>query len=231
MGIDDELDELAASSLPLYTKAEAARILGVSSSTFNNWTTGYKYSRGGRKLAQPPIITVTDELFGLSVPFDGLAEAFVLMRLREAGVPMQRIRPAVAQLSIEMGLQKALLSERLKTDGAVVLFEYLYRTDDDFDPAPQLTEVVSKQAVFKVAVQDYLQTITYGADRIQAIRLDRAGPAVSIDPRINGGQPSLTDYGLRVSDVVGRFRAGESVEAIADDYEIPLEHAQVLVNA
>ena len=52
-----------------------------------------------------------------TVPFVGFTEAFVLGALRGAGVPMQRIRPAVAKLSAEIGLDHALASQRVYTDG------------------------------------------------------------------------------------------------------------------
>jgi hypothetical protein len=58
-----------------------------------------------------------------TVPFVGFAEAFVLSALRSAGVPMQRIRPAVAKLSAEIGLDHALVSKRVYTDGAELIFD------------------------------------------------------------------------------------------------------------
>src|SRR5215212_5046861 len=41
-----------------------------------------------------------------------------------AGVPLQRIRPAVEVLEKEIGVDHALASKRLYTDGAEVLFDY-----------------------------------------------------------------------------------------------------------
>jgi hypothetical protein len=45
-----------------------------------------------------------------TVPFVGFAEAFGLGALRKAGVPMQRVRPAVKRLNDEIGLEHALAS-------------------------------------------------------------------------------------------------------------------------
>ena len=67
---------------------------------------------------------------GPTIPFVGLTEAYVLASFRQAGVPMQRIRPAVRRLEEEMGLAQALASERLRTDGAEVLWDYGQRSDD-----------------------------------------------------------------------------------------------------
>lgn len=48
-----------------------------------------------------------------AVPFIGLAEAYALAAFRHAGVPMQRIRPAIDTLARELGLEHALASRRL----------------------------------------------------------------------------------------------------------------------
>jgi hypothetical protein len=56
-----------------------------------------------------------------TLPFVGFAEGFVLSPLRKAGVPMPRIRPAVARLSAEIGLDHALVSKRVDTDGAELI--------------------------------------------------------------------------------------------------------------
>jgi hypothetical protein len=55
------------------------------------------------------------------MPFIGPGEAYALAAFRKAGVPMQRIRPAIDALASELGLAHALASRRLCTDGAEVL--------------------------------------------------------------------------------------------------------------
>jgi hypothetical protein len=48
-----------------------------------------------------------------TVPFIGFAEAFVLSAFRRAGVPLQRIRPAVELLRETMGIEHALAAKNL----------------------------------------------------------------------------------------------------------------------
>jgi hypothetical protein len=97
-------------SVPLFTLRESAAYLHTPVSTLHAW-------------AQPtdgePLVTVFPRAGRrATVPFVGFAEAFVLGALRGAGVPMQRIRPAVAKLSDEIGLEHALASQCVYTDGA-----------------------------------------------------------------------------------------------------------------
>lgn len=95
-----------------------------------------------------------------TVPFVGFAEAYVLSALRHAGVPMQRIRPAVARLSAEFGLDHALASQRVYTDGAELIFDYASSSDDE----ALLTVVRTGQEHLAEVIREYLQRISYGGD-------------------------------------------------------------------
>ncbi len=74
---------------------------------------------------------------------------------RRAGVPLQRIRPAVAALSKEIGIAHALASERLYTDGAEVLYDYA--TEHDEEHLSGLTVVRTGQREFAESRQGLLE--------------------------------------------------------------------------
>ena len=101
----------------LYGIGEAAGYLSVPPSTLTTWAYGYERRRGEDLLpfrAEPIITAVRPEYYGdPAVPFIGLAEAYTLAAFRNAGVPMQRVRPAVDALARELGLEHALASRRL----------------------------------------------------------------------------------------------------------------------
>lgn len=74
-------------SRPLFTLRESAAYLDVPVSTLHLWA----HPKGAE-----PLVTVFPRTGrSATVPFVGFAEGFVLSALRKAGVPMQRIRPAV----------------------------------------------------------------------------------------------------------------------------------------
>jgi uncharacterized protein (DUF433 family) len=163
------------------------------------------------------------------VPFLGFAEAYVLSTFRRAGVPLQRIRPAVEVLSREIGIEHALASERLYTDGAEVLFDYASERRDD-----ELLELVAPrtgQYQFSELVRDYLQRITYGGDgwasHVQLPIYGRAG--VVVDPQVAFGLPILTNGGARVEDLVDRFLAGDTITDIADDFAVPVDQVEDVI--
>jgi uncharacterized protein (DUF433 family) len=143
----------------------------------------------------------------------------VLNTFRRAGVPIQRIRPALARLADELGIAAALAGERLKTDGTEILHEY--GAEDPGSGVSDLVVVRNGQRVFIEVVEAYLRTITYDGGWVRRIRLPQFPVDVQVDPAINWGQPSLSSVGVRVEDVLSRIRAGEDYQAVARDFNPP----------
>lgn len=211
------MDELRL--IPLYTQSEAAGLLGLPQSTFNTWASGYTTSAGTRV---ERFITVERPGRGYTVPFVGLAEAWIVRAFTRAGVPMRRIRPALEQLRAQIGLEHALASDRLKTDGAEILWD-LRQSDSTFDD-DRLVVARNGQAAFGQVVREHLKHVDYRDGFIGQLRIPRAdGADLTVDPQINFGQPTLTEYGIRVEDIVDRVMAGEAMEDVATDYDVPLE--------
>ena len=92
-----------------------------------------------------------------------------------------------------------------------------------------LSEVVHGQGVFREVLGDRLRTITYGPDYAERIAIPVADDVlVNVDPRQSFGQPTVAGTGVRVSDVLGRLKAGEPPASIAYDYDLPEHTVQVL---
>jgi uncharacterized protein (DUF433 family) len=217
---------------PLYTKRQAAVLIGVPRYSFRNWSVGYAYKRmDGLTVAVEPLVT-TAGAYGPTVPFVGLAESYMLAAFRSAKIPLRRIRPAIRWLEENLGLEQVLASERLMTDGAEVLWDFREQTPDpdERETVDGLVVVRNGQQVFRPVVRDSLQRVTYQDGWVKVIRLpgyERA--AVTVDPTINGGQPTVSRRGVRVSDVLSRLRAGEDSRHVADDYGLLLNEVEGLL--
>ena len=163
------------------------------------------------------------------MPFIGFAEAFVLSSFRRAGVPLQRIRPAVEVLAKEIGVEHALASKRLYTDGAEVLFDYANKRGER--EVMDLVVVRTKQRQFSGVVKDYLKRIDYGDDGwADSVRLPTyANADVGVDPRVAFGLPLVVHGGARVEDLVDRFQAGDSVKEIAADFSVPPDQVEDVI--
>jgi len=160
-----------------------------------------------------------------TIPFVGLAEGMVLAALRSKGVALQRIRPAVAVLAQTIGLEHALASKALYTDGAEVLYDYAEKQGDSpaATDARELVVVRNNQRVFAPLILDYLERIEYGPDGYaRLIRLPEYRYAeVVADPERSFGQPIFARGAARVADVLERFWAGEDLSTVADEFGIP----------
>ena len=168
-------------SVPIYRQAEAARILGIPRSTLRHSArqqgrgTGHGDPAAGRG--------------GPSVPFTGLAEAFVLASLRRAGVPMQRIRAGVARLRAELGVRPVLASDRLRAAGGELLW---------LDADGGLAEARSGQLVLREAIEDGLGRVSYDAGGwARALTIRRGDSELVVDPLVNGGLAVALAAGLR----------------------------------
>lgn len=283
--LDDDTGHLGSISdphytVPLYQKAEAARIIRVPRGTLRDWASpassalrpsdvraalaamdspearraaGFLASRSHWSDSElraiidrlpaddlevirssvPALITTAEPVTsrGPTVPFVGLTEAYVLAAFRRAGVPMQRIRPAIRVLEERMGLRQALASERLKTDGAEVLWDYGQITDDqsEKDAVGDLVVVRNGQGVFKAVVTDYLRRVTYKDGWAHIINVGAGKLDMTVDPWVNGGRPTLPSRGIAADDVLGRIRAGETSRAVAADYGLRLAEVTALL--
>lgn len=210
---------------PLLTVREAAWNLAIPESTFRDWALGYRrQDRATRTVVGEPIVTcLPGRRRDASIPLVGLVEGLVLAAFRETGVPLQRIRPAIAVLRREIGLDHALASRGLYSDGAEVLYDFARREGGELDEvAEDLVIVRSGQHVFADAIRDYLELITFGADGWpERVTLPAYRSAkVIVDPRLAFGRPIFEHGGARVEDVIDRWRAGESPEALADDFGV-----------
>lgn len=214
-------------SVPLYTLTDASRHLVVPRSTLETWADGYeRYPHSRAVVKGEPIITATLAVRRghARLPFVGVAEAFVLNAFRRAGVPMQRIRPSVEWLLNNVG-PHALASQDLYTDGAEVLWAFAEEAGGGSPEAEVVKHLIvprSGQHVFKDIVQHYLKQITFADDKYASmIRLPQYGDAdVVLDPQRGFGQPVFDASGARVADALGPLRAGETFEAVAEDYGV-----------
>jgi uncharacterized protein (DUF433 family) len=215
---------------PLYTVTEAAEYLGVPRATFDTWVRGYVRRPAGRKAVKGDALLTSIPGGRLTVPFVGLAEGMVLAAFRETGIPLQRIRPALEQLEQDMGLEYALASNHLYTDGAEVLFDYAEAHGDK--QLRLLTVVRSGQRVFHDIIRDYLTRIEYDGGWASRLTLPITKDELLVaDPERAFGQPIFIHGGARLVDVIGRIEAGEDPEAVADDYGVPLTDVQAALAA
>lgn len=218
---------------PLYGLGEAAGYLAVPPSTLVTWAYGYERRRPGiGVVVAKPVITAVRPAHSheASVPFIGLAEGYALAAFRQAGVPMQRIRPAIDALHRELGLSYALASRRLYSDGAEILYDYAQHAGDtpEGESARELVVVRNNQRVFAEVVDRYLRRVDFAPDGYaQLIHLPQYRAAdVTIDPDHAFGRPRFARSGAVLDDVIDLFRAGEPVDTVAAEFGLSRDEVE-----
>jgi uncharacterized protein (DUF433 family) len=216
---------------PLYTIADAARFLDVPVSTFSTWAHGYEARPKDRPAVKgAPILTaVQTPRRHPEIPFVGLVEGMVAAAFRRAGVSMQHIRRSLKILTDEIGVDHALASSKLYTDGASILYDWATSEQDHM----LLTVVLTGQRVFHEVIRDYLQRITYAedgfAERLVLPLTDR--PIVECDPTRGFGQPLFIRGGAPMDAVLDRFRAGEPLRDVAEDFDLDPKDVEDVIRA
>ncbi|GAA4695653.1 DUF433 domain-containing protein [Phytohabitans rumicis] len=97
---------------------------------------------------------------------------------------------------------------------AEVLYDFASHTDDE-----GAREAVD--GLVRPVVRDFLSKVVHRDGWISLIHLSRYDRVdVIVDPRFNGGRPTVGRRGIPVSAVLSRLRAGEPRDAVAADYHL-----------
>ena len=113
-----------------------------------------------------------------------------------------------------------LAENQFKTEGMYILMEY-----HKFDPDPRFEQIIVADRGGQLAWDDLLgdKFAHFDYEYELALRWHPAGrdSLVVIDPRISFGAPIV--HGLPTWVVRGRWKAGESMDEISNDFGIPKE--------
>ena len=202
--------------IPAYGINEAAHYLGIPKATLRSWVLGRYYPTGTGKRFFRHIIELPEKERCL-LSFVNLVEAHVLDAIRRAhGVALWRARKAVNYLRKELGSKHPLAEQKFVTD----------RVDLFVEMFGQLVNISQEgQLVIKELIRTHLQRIerdTSGLPvRLYPFTRERKADepkTIVIDPYISFGRPILAGTGIATTIVAQRYKAGESIEELAEDY-------------
>jgi uncharacterized protein (DUF433 family) len=210
----------------VYTAPEAARLVGLRPERVRRWTAGYSYTAGGEVRASSPIfkrdLPAIEGRVALS--FHDLVEVLFVRQFLTTGVSMPTIRQAAIDAAEMLKTAHPFSMREFATDGQEIFRRYI----DDAGVERMLTMGRNKQTVFTQVIAPLLRELEYALEPQQAVRWWPLGrdKSVIVDPRRNLGEPTVADYGVPTRILFGAHVAGESVDAIADWYEVPIERVR-----
>ncbi|MGW7396721.1 DUF433 domain-containing protein [Streptomyces cyaneofuscatus] len=204
----------------LLTPAETSSYLEIPYSTLTSWLNG--------KAAGAPLIHAVEPTRKRqpSIPFIAVAEAHVLRSLRTLGLRMSEIREAAAAVRDAFDTPYGLVSKRIATDGVDIFVEH---------GLGDLRRARDGQAPIQEVVAQYLRYLTWEADDDfpSSLQLSQYGETVPvvIDPRFGRGLPVVEANRVPVQAITDLWKAGETVEDIAYDFDMTPEQVGALCEA
>lgn len=211
-----------------YTLAEAAHYLRLPLATLRSWVLGRQYPTAGGGGEFPALIRPASRRPPL-LSFSNLIEAHVLRSLRkEHVVPVKALRSALAYAEKTLGIDRLLLRPELRAHAGKVFLERY----------GELIELsASGQLAMRRLFEEHLNRIEWGSSKFP-VRLypfvSAASPSearlIVIDPSIAFGRPVVVPKSIATSTIAERIDAGESVQDLAEDYDLgPSEVEQAIL--
>jgi uncharacterized protein (DUF433 family) len=197
-----------------YSIGEAAHYLNVPLTTLRAWCLG---QRGFRA-----VIRLDGKNPG-ALSFLNLVEAHVLAAIRrEHKVPLPAVRKALTYVQDHLDLNRPLVEAAFETDGVSLFVE-------------RLGQLINASKEGQTAMREILQAHLRRIERDEKglpvklflfTRRDGTAQAPSpivVDPRISFGRPVLVGRSVPTAVLADRFKAGDSLRELAEDYEAPSE--------
>jgi uncharacterized protein (DUF433 family) len=200
--------------MPFYTVTDASHFLHIPLATVRSWTTGRKYpSKAGQSSFNPIVPTQQGRL-----SFSQLVEIYILRALRTVHrVDIEQVRKAIKYAQKTLKIDRVLLSDKLLTGGGDLFIKH-------YGQLIGLNK--SGQLALEEILGDYLERVDRDAHHVPIrlypyVNLERnENKEIVIDPRVSFGYPTIRGTGIKTSIVVSRIDAGESLEDVANDYEL-----------
>ncbi|HKI05885.1 MAG TPA: DUF433 domain-containing protein [Thermoanaerobaculia bacterium] len=209
---------LDPNELPRYTVPEAAHYLRMPHETLKSWVVGRNYPVSGGEKHWAGLIKRPDDA-DPKLSFSNLIEAHVLLALRKQyGVKMKEIRESLEIAQERFNIPRVLLSPQLRATKGNVFLDQLHQLTNlskgGQGAIPEILEAYLERIDWNVAgMPDRMHPLTR-PDLLESPKL------LAIDPRIAFGRPVVKRNAIKTSAIAERFRAGESISELADDYDL-----------
>lgn len=197
--------------LELYTVAEAARLLSISSAKVARWLDGY--TRAGTKY--PPVVrqepTTSD-----TVTWGEFVELGYLSEYRKKNVPLQQLRPVIDRLRERYGIDYPLAHHRPFVGPGRKL---VMQVERELAVDSRLYMVVdSEQLLLSPQAEAFLEKVEFDTDIARLWRPSGRQSRVVIDPEASFGIPTIG--GIRTEAITELYQAGESPALIGRTWDL-----------
>lgn len=217
--------------LGLYSCSEAARYLRVDSAKLRRWAKGYTFrsTHGARR--SPAVITrqLPDLAEGqYALTFLDFIELKFVAAFREAGVSMTVIRAAAGNAARFFDTTHPFAVRKFATDGQRIFAQLQpHDTRERIAPSTLTSEIAISQMVFDRMVEpSFNRELDFDQDIASAYWPRGRDQHIVMTPNRCFGKPIDDETGVPTRALYEQSHSGETLQAIADWYDIPVEAAQ-----
>lgn len=217
--------------LPAYPLSDAARYLQVPPATLRSWVAGRTYPTArGSRFFQPLIVPPDRTHHGLTLSFINLVEAHVLDAIRRThGIALPKVRTALQFVKKELKTEHPLADKSFETDGIDLFVRHygqLINASRDGQLAMQSVLEAYLDRIERDTSGVALRLYPFTRNRSASSAVRREPRSVVIDPSISYGRPVLAGTGVPTSVLAERYKAGDSIKVLSQDYGLPTDEIE-----
>ena len=202
--------------IPTYAISEAARYLRIPAGTVRSWVAGRRYPTSqGLQNFKPLIATPVQKPLLLS--FTNLIEVHVLRAIRKNHqIQLDKVRSALDYIESQLKVSHPLAHSEFRTDGVDLFIDRYGTLINASKPGQTLLRDALNAHLERIEPDDSgLALKLYPFTRSQTTNSPRL---VVIDPRLAFGRLVIAGTGIPTDIVAERYKAGDSIADLADDY-------------
>lgn len=197
---------------PLYSFAEADRLLRVSPNTTRRWLKGYDfwYSSSERR-TMPPV--TPGQGAKTAVSFFDLMEVAAISELIRKGFSLKRVRKINVFCQLYLRTERPLVTERFRVRGRDIFVE------ESFGVLVNVGYEAGMRA-WEEVLGPFLEAVEYENDLVRRWWPLGKDHKVVVDPDYGFGLPVVAGTGVRTEIIAEQYRAGDSIEEINYDFGV-----------
>lgn len=197
--------------MPRYSYADSDYLAGTPRGTSKRWVSGYQYaSPRGERISQPPVTPGVQRKDAVS--FLELVEIIATGQLKERGFSLKAIRQIVQNCQDILRVERPLTTLKFKTGGREIFV----------DAGSHLLEAGKRkrELAWREILEPFLENLDYTQGLASRWWPQGRDGTVVVDPSYGFGYPVIRNSGVRTEIILERFRAGDEMAEIAEDFNL-----------
>jgi uncharacterized protein (DUF433 family) len=204
----------------VYSFPEAARFTELKPPTVREWFRKRVNGRSQRPVFESDYPPIDGDR---AISFLDLVELYVVGRLRDYGLSLQKLRRLHSKMADRLGTKHPFGKRELFTDGVDL---FIANADEGRE---ELIDILRDQKVFPTVILPFLKKIKY--DKMNDLaKCWRIADMVVLDPSICYGKPIVQQIGVSTAILANAYRANnENVDLVAYWYKVKPRHIMAAV--